>query len=76
MTCLQSGRTFGEGSAELRTHPLLRGVDLPERQCTLGNSGPLVTKGGLLFPDGGDPDLTRSSPAWGAQRPAGMVCTP
>ena len=37
---------FGEGSDEIRTHPLLGGVDLPERLGTLGNSGPLATKGG------------------------------
>ena len=36
---------FGEGSEEIRTHPLLQGVDLPERLGTLGNSGSLVTKG-------------------------------
>ena len=48
---------FGEGSEEIRTHPLLRGVDLPERLGTLGNSGPLVTKGGLVFLGGGDPYL-------------------
>ena len=48
---------FGEGSEEIRTHPLLQGVDLPERLGTLGNSGSLVTKGGLVFLGGGDPYL-------------------
>ena len=38
-------------------HPLLRGVDLPDRLGTLGNSGSLVTKGGLVFLGGGDPYL-------------------
>jgi quinoprotein glucose dehydrogenase len=46
---------FGEGSDEIRTHRLLRGVDLPERLGALGNSGPLVTKGGLVFLGGGNP---------------------
>ena len=40
---------FGEGSRVIRSHPLLRGVDLPERLGTPGNSGPMVTKGGLVF---------------------------
>ncbi len=44
---------FGEGSQEIRSHPLLRGVELPERLGTLGNSGPLVTGGGLVFLGGG-----------------------
>ena len=48
---------FGEGSEEIRTHPLLQGVELPERLGTLGNSGPMVTKGGLVFLGGGDPYL-------------------
>ena len=44
---------FGEGSPEVREHPLLRGVELPERLGTRGNSGPMVTKGGLVFLGGG-----------------------
>ena len=36
---------FGEGSPSLREHPLLRGVELPERLGTRGNSGPMVTRG-------------------------------
>ena len=31
---------FGEGSREIRAHPLLRGVVLPERLGTRGNAGP------------------------------------
>ena len=31
---------FGEGRPEIREHALLRGVDLPERLGTTGNSGP------------------------------------
>lgn len=38
-------------------HPSLAGVDLPERLGTLGNSGPLVTKGGLVMLGGGAPYL-------------------
>ena len=39
----------GEGSDEIREHPLLRGVELPERPGTIGNAGPLVTKGRWCF---------------------------
>lgn len=48
---------FGEGSTVMRNHPLLRGVELPERLGTPGNPGPLVTKGGLVFLGGGAPYL-------------------
>ena len=44
---------FGEGNPEVREHPLLRGLALPERLGTRGNSGPMVTKGGLVFVGGG-----------------------
>ena len=44
---------FGEGSEDIRSHPLLRGVDLPERLGTFGNAGSLVTKGGLVLLGGG-----------------------
>ena len=44
---------FGEGSEEIRTHPLRRGVGLPERLGTPGNAGSLVTKGGLVLLGGG-----------------------
>ena len=40
---------LGQGSAEIREHPLLRGVELPERLGTPGNTGPLVTRGGVVF---------------------------
>ena len=46
---------FGEGCDHIRTHPLLRGVDLPARLGTYGNSGPMVTTGGLVFLGGGEP---------------------
>ncbi len=58
---------FGEGSDEIRTHELLRGIDLPERLGTLGNSGPLVTKGGLVFLGGGEPYLYAFDKATGAE---------
>ncbi len=58
---------FGEGSEEIRTHPLLRGVDLPERLGTLGNSGAMVTKGGLVFLGGGAPYLYAFDKATGAE---------
>ena len=48
---------FGEGSALIRNHPLLRGVDLPDRLGTPGNNGPMVTAGGLVFMGGGEPYL-------------------
>ena len=58
---------FGEGSRELREHPLLQGVALPERLGTRGNSGPLVTKGGLVFVGGGAPYLYAFDTATGAE---------
>ena len=39
---------LGEGSRILRNHPLLRGVELPDRLGG-GGRGPLVTNGGLVF---------------------------
>ena len=41
----------------MRAHPLLRGVDLPDRLGTPGAMGPMVTAGGLVFLGGGDPYL-------------------
>ena len=58
---------FGEGNREIRAHPLLRGVELPERLGTPGNSGSLVTKGGLVFIGGGDPYLYAFDKATGAE---------
>ena len=58
---------FGEGIPEVRNHPLLRGVELPERLGTSGNSGPLVTKGGLVFLGGGEPYLYAFDKATGAE---------
>ncbi len=58
---------FGEGSREMREHPLLRGVKLPERLGTRGNSGPMVTKGGLVFVGGGARYLYAFDNATGAE---------
>lgn len=58
---------FGEGSQALREHPLLLGVALPERLGTRGNSGPMVTKGGLVFVGGGAPYLYAFDKATGAE---------
>ena len=48
---------FGEGSAAMRNHRLLKGVELPDRLGTPGNQGVAVTKGGLVFIGGGEPYL-------------------
>ena len=58
---------FGEGSRIIRNHPLLRGVELPERLGTRGNPGPLVTKGGLVLLGGGDPYLYAFDKATGEE---------
>ena len=58
---------FGEGNPEIREHPLLRGVELPERLGTRGNSGPLVTGGDLVFVGGGAPYLYAFDKATGAE---------
>ena len=58
---------FGEGSVEIREHSLLRGVELPERLGTIGNSGPMVTGGGVVFLGGGDPYLYAFDKATGAE---------
>ena len=49
---------FGEGSRVMRSHPLLRDVELPDRLGTPGAPGSLVTGGGLVFLGGGDPYLS------------------
>ena len=67
---------FGEGSEKIRTHPLLRGVELPERLGTIGNSGPLVTKGGLVFVGGGAAYLYAFDKATGAELWRGATTLP
>ena len=58
---------FGEGSRVLRSHPLLRGVTLPQRLGTRGNNGLMVTRGGLVFIGGGDPYLYAFDKATGQE---------
>ena len=58
---------FGEGSRIVRSHPLLRGVDLPARLGTPGANGLMVTAGGLVFIGGGDPYLYAFDKATGAE---------
>ena len=58
---------FGEGSHEIRRHPLLEGVALPERLGTVGNAGSLATGGGLVFVGGGEPYLYAFDSATGAE---------
>ena len=58
---------FGEGSRIVRNHPLLRGVDLPERLGTPGANGLMVTAGGLVFIGGGDPYLYAFDKATGEE---------
>ena len=50
---------FGEGSDEIREHPLLH---LPERLGTSGNSGPMVGRAA-----GGDPYLYAFDKATGTE---------
>jgi quinoprotein glucose dehydrogenase len=46
---------LGEGSAEIRNHPLLKGVTLPDRLGSPNSrGGALVTGSGLVFIGGGD----------------------
>jgi quinoprotein glucose dehydrogenase len=46
---------LGEGSPNVRNHPLLKGVTLPERLGSPGSlGGALITKSGLVFIGGGD----------------------
>ncbi len=58
---------FGEGNPAIREHPLLRGVELPERLGTRGNAGPMATAGGLVFLAGGAPYLYAFDKATGAE---------
>ena len=44
---------FGD-DARLRSHPALKGVQLPDRLGAAGAMGAIVTKAGLIFCGGGD----------------------
>jgi quinoprotein glucose dehydrogenase len=65
---------FGEGTAAVRGHPLLKGVALPARLGTPGNAGSIVTKGGLVFVGSGEPYLYAFDKATG--REVSRVPTP
>ena len=43
--------------AFVRNHPLLKGLTLPKLGGALGNAGPMVTRGGLVFISAGDTKL-------------------
>ena len=58
---------FGEGSAAMRKHPLLKDVKLPDRLGTGGSASVLVTKTGLIFIGGGDPYLYAFDKATGKE---------
>ena len=58
---------LGEGREAIRTHPLLEGVQLPERLGTDGPPGAIVTKGGVVFIGGGDPYLYAFDKATGRE---------
>ena len=58
---------FGEGSQSIRSHPLLQGVELPDRLGTPGSPGPMVTGGDLLLIGGGDPYLYAFDKATGKE---------
>jgi quinoprotein glucose dehydrogenase len=45
---------LGEGSRAIRSHPLLKGVTLPDRLGSPANGGAVLTGSGLIFLGGGD----------------------
>jgi len=55
-------------SPGIRNHPLLRGLELPQLGAVYGRSGPLVTRGGLVFVSGGSElyaiDKTNGETLW------------
>jgi quinoprotein glucose dehydrogenase len=51
--------------ADVREHPLLAGVELPERLGAAGAPGPIVTAGGVVFVAGGADVLTAFDAATG-----------
>ncbi|MEE2778490.1 MAG: pyrroloquinoline quinone-dependent dehydrogenase [Acidobacteriota bacterium] len=58
---------FGEGSRLIRSHPLLRGAELPDRLGTPGAQGLLATAGGLVLIGGGEPYLYAFDSATGRE---------
>jgi quinoprotein glucose dehydrogenase len=72
---------FGKGSDQIRSHPALKGVSLPEHLGTPGNPSQIVTKGGLLFIGGGDRalyalDKTTAREIWSHALPRRTSGTP
>jgi glucose dehydrogenase len=45
---------LGAGSQAVRSHPLLKGVTLPDRLGSPANGGAILTGSGLIFVGGGD----------------------
>jgi quinoprotein glucose dehydrogenase len=58
---------FGEGNPAIRSHPLLKGVKLPDRLGTTGGGGLLLTRNGLIVIGGGDPYLYAFDKKTGAE---------
>lgn len=58
--------TMGD-TPELRRHPALEGVTLPDRLGAAGAPGAIVTKGGLVFVGGGDAALNVFDKATGKE---------
>ncbi len=72
---------FGKGSEEIRQHPLLCDVKLPERLGTNDNSGPLVIKGGLVLLGGAAPyvyvfDTATGTEIWPSATPFRTAASP
>jgi glucose dehydrogenase len=73
---------LGEGSSALRTHPLLKGVKLPDRLGSPNNrGGAMVTRSGLVFIGGGDSYLyafeaKTGREVWRAKVPYPNTATP
>ncbi len=66
---------------EIRNHPALAGVDLPDRLGVVGAPGPIVTAGGLVFLTGGSDVLhafekSDGSLLWEGQLPAYAYANP
>lgn len=67
--------------ADVREHPALAGVDLPERLGVTGAAGPVVTAGGLVFLTGGGDvlyafDSATGSELWSAPLPGRGYANP
>ena len=73
---------LGEGNPALRSHPLLKGVALPDRLGSPNNrGGAMVTKSGLVFIGGGDGyfyafDTKTGREMWRTKIPYANTATP